>query len=175
MSDVIVERRWQEPLVPADVARMFAAGEDCLGIHRIEWRGSLLSQDGRDLVCHFFAPDTESVRIAFRQMGSGSKHIYATTVHDAAGTSCGERRRANVLVSRRFDAPVDFADIQMLEDRGQGCLDLHRVRFMRSHFSSDRRRMLCLYEAPDAESVRIAQREAALPVERIYAFQRFDP
>jgi hypothetical protein len=175
MSDVIVERRWQEPLVKADVARMFAEGEDCLGIHRVDWKGSLLSQDGRDLVCSFFAPDAESVRLAFRQTGSTAKRLYACSVHDATGTSRADRLRANVLVSRSFDAPAVFEDIQALEDSGQGCLDRHRVRFMRSYFSSDRTRMLCLYEAPDAESVRIAQREAGLPVERIFAFQRFDP
>ena len=31
--------------------------------------------------------------------------------------------------------------------------------------------MLCLYEAPDAESVRQAQREAGVPFERAWAFE----
>ena len=40
---------------------------------------------------------------------------------------------------------------------------LHGVRFLRSYFSTDGRRMLCLYEAPDVESVRFANRQAGLP------------
>jgi hypothetical protein len=32
-------------------------------------------------------------------------------------------------------------------------------------------RMLCLYEAPDAESVRLANREASLPFDRVWASQ----
>jgi hypothetical protein len=35
--------------------------------------------------------------------------------------------------------------------------------------------MICLYHAPDAESVRIAQRAANMPVERIWTFSQFRP
>jgi hypothetical protein len=70
---------------------------------------------------------------------------------------------------------VDIETIQALEDAGQGCLDLHRVRFVRTYFSRDRKRMICLYEAPDAESVRIAQREAQMPVDRVWSFRRLAP
>ncbi|KPJ80351.1 MAG: hypothetical protein AMJ58_08895 [Gammaproteobacteria bacterium SG8_30] len=68
-----------------------------------------------------------------------------------------------------------MADIQAIEDAGAGCLENHRVRFVRTYFSADRRRMMCLYRAPDAESVRIAQREAGMPVERVWSFRQFRP
>jgi len=80
-----------------------------------------------------------------------------------------------VLVSRRFETPAEFAEIQALEEAGAGCLETHRVRFIRTYFSKDRKRMLCLYQAPDAESVRIAQREAGMPVERVRAVRQFRP
>ena len=80
-----------------------------------------------------------------------------------------------MLVSRSFDRPADFAEIQAIEDAGAGCLEIHRVRFVRTYFSTDQRRMLCLYAAPDAESVRIAQREAGMPVDRVWAFRQFRP
>jgi hypothetical protein len=70
-----------------------------------------------------------------------------------------------VLVERSFPQPVAFEEIQAIEDRGLGCLEAHRVRFLRSYFSRDRRRMVCLYEAPDAESVRLAQEKARVPFE----------
>jgi hypothetical protein len=43
------------------------------------------------------------------------------------------------------------------------------VSHTHSFFSLDGKRMLCFYEAPDAEAVRVAQREAALPVEAVWA------
>jgi hypothetical protein len=39
------------------------------------------------------------------------------------------------------------------------------VRFLKKFFSRDGRRMLCLYEAPDAEAVRIAESDAKVPYE----------
>ena len=73
------------------------------------------------------------------------------------------------MIARAFEAPVTFDDIQAAEDRGANCLSLHRVRFLRSYFSRDGRRMICLYEAPDAESARTANRQAGLPFEAVWA------
>lgn len=175
MTPVIVEREWDQPRSDADLQDMLANSEGCLETHRCKWHGSLLSADGRQLVCHFSAPDAESVRIALRQAGSDAVTAWASSIHDAPGVTDADLDRANVLVARRFDQPVDFEAIQGLEDAGKGCLDLHRVRFVRTWFSRDRTRMICLYEAPDAESVRISQREARMPVERIWSFRRFTP
>lgn len=73
-----------------------------------------------------------------------------------------------VVVERAFEAQVAFADIQAKEHAGKWCLDQHGVRFLRTFFALDRKRMICLYEAPDAEAVRIAQRTIAMPVERVW-------
>jgi hypothetical protein len=74
-----------------------------------------------------------------------------------------------VVVERSFPEPVEFETIQAIEDRGAWCLEAHGVRFLRTYFSRDRRRMICLYEAKDAESVRLAQREAGVPFEAAWA------
>lgn len=173
MTDVLVERRWEPPLAAADIQALIATSGGCLAAHRCDWRGSLLSADGHELVCHFSAPDAESVRMALHEAGSPRASVWPATIHDAPGCTDAAATQANVLVSRRFDQPAVFAEIQALEDAGAGCLETHRVRFMRTFFSKDRRRMICLYRAPDAESVRIAQREAGMPVERVWAFRRF--
>jgi hypothetical protein len=76
-----------------------------------------------------------------------------------------ESRLELVLVERRFERPVEFGDIQSLEDAGAKCLETHGVRFLKTFFSRDGRRMLCLYEAPDAEAVRIAESQAKIPYE----------
>jgi hypothetical protein len=74
-----------------------------------------------------------------------------------------------VVVERSFAEPVAFEEIQAKEDEGGECLEAHGVRFLRSYFSRDRRRMVCLYEAPDAESVRIAEERAGVPFDRAWA------
>jgi hypothetical protein len=81
---------------------------------------------------------------------------------------------ARVIVERSFERPESFDDIQSLESRFAWCLEQHRVRFIRSYFSKDRLRMICEYEAPDAESVREVQRTAGLPFERIWTATIFD-
>lgn len=73
-----------------------------------------------------------------------------------------------VLVERSFPEPVDFGDVQALEHRSASCLQAHDVRFLRSYFSRERRRMICLYEAPDAEAVRLVQEKARLPFDRVW-------
>ena len=76
---------------------------------------------------------------------------------------------STVVVERSFAEPVAFEDVQALEDRGGWCLEAHGVRFLRTWFSRDRRRMICLYEAPDAESVRLAERKAGVPFDRAWS------
>lgn len=73
-----------------------------------------------------------------------------------------------VIVEREFPEPVTFDEVQEAENHNVWCLELHRVQFVRTYFSADRRRMICLYEAPDAESVRLAQEKAGLPFVRIW-------
>ena len=73
-----------------------------------------------------------------------------------------------VIVERSFDEPVEFESLQAREDKITWCLDQHRITFLRSYLSSDRKRMICVYEAPDAESVRIANRQAELPFDCVW-------
>ncbi len=80
-----------------------------------------------------------------------------------------------MLVERSFAAPVALEDVQAVEDAGRWCLDTRGVQFVRTFFSGDRRRMICLYSAPDAQAVRDAQREAGMPVDRVWAFARIGP
>jgi Nickel responsive protein SCO4226-like len=73
-----------------------------------------------------------------------------------------------VLVERRFDSPIRYEDIVDLEIAGASCHQIRSVRFRKSFFSRDRRRMLCLFEAPDAESVRDAESQARVPFNRAW-------
>lgn len=66
LTDVFVARPVEAPTgsAPAHAVRR---PQDCLQIHRVHWQATWLSADGTQLICHFRAPDAESVRIALRQ------------------------------------------------------------------------------------------------------------
>jgi hypothetical protein len=175
VNDFLVERHWPQPLTEADMASMMVNGGDCLAIHRVSLCASLLSADGSELLCHFRSPDAESVRIAMRQLGSPPATVWACQTQDAPGIEAADLARVNVAVSHGFDAPAAFGARQMVEDIDVGCFRLHRVRLVRSHLAMDGLRMLCLYQAPDAESVRLVQRRAGLPPDRVWAVRRYTP
>ena len=61
-----------------------------------------------------------------------------------------------VIVERTLQTPVSLAELVQSGAAGRPCLDAHHVRYIRSLVSLDGLRVLCEYEAPDAESVRQA-------------------
>jgi len=175
MTDVLVERHMDEPLTDAEFLRMAQAAGGCLDLHRVEWNRSLLAADARHLVCHFTAVDLESVRRVVRAQSSGPAEVSACTLRDAPGLDSSALARANVLVSWRFSEPSALENLESMDASAAVCLRNHRVRFLRTFVASDRRRVICLCQAADAESVRLALRDAPRPVERIWAFRQFHP
>ncbi|HEY1394261.1 MAG TPA: nickel-binding protein [Methylibium sp.] len=175
MTDILVERHWDQALSDADLQAALASAGECLGIHRVNWHSSRLSADGHELFCHFSAADAESVRIALSQSGSPRGQVWAGTVHDAPGVADADLARVNVLACRRFDSPTSFEAADTPEQAGASCLLTHRVTRVRSYLSADRKRMVSLYQAPDAESVRLALQAAGVAAERVWAFRQFRP
>lgn len=169
-ADIILERRFDPPRTPEKTIELVLESEWCYEMYRVDWRASFLSTDGRDMVCWFAAPDAESARVAVRRSGANTSIMWNASVHDAPAPA-----EPNVLVARSFETPVTFEEVQAAEDASAWCLQTHQVRFVRTFFSGDRKRMLCLYRAPDAEAVRLAQREARLPFDAIWPFRRIDP
>ena len=96
---------------------------------------------------------------------------WSATVHEPPAAA--RLPQTVVVVERAFAAPEELADLQAREDAVASCLELHRVRFLRTYFAADRRRMLCVYEAPDAEAVRLVQRQGSLPFERAWSANCF--
>ena len=175
MTDMFLERNFDQALSPADILQLVGEAGDCFGIHRVVWRESLLSSDCHRMFCWFSAADMESARIAMRQIGTDTNVFWRGSVHTAPGVVEEDIASANVLVERSFEKAVALQDIQDLEDAGIGCLETRNVRFIRTYFSADQTRMICLYAAPDAESVRQAQREAGVPFVDAWTFQAIRP
>jgi hypothetical protein len=87
----------------------------------------------------------------------------------------GKTATPNVVVERSFAAPVQLEDIAAIALGKPWCFETHRATHTHSFFSLDGKRMLCFYEAPDAEAVRIAQREAAMPAAAVWAGSLITP
>jgi hypothetical protein len=74
-----------------------------------------------------------------------------------------------VVVEREFDAPQNLSELQAREEKAAWCLATRRVRQLKTYFSADSRHMVCVYDAPDTESVRATQRTAGLPVKHAWS------
>jgi hypothetical protein len=74
-----------------------------------------------------------------------------------------------IIVERTFDRPPSDDDLTAAGIRERPCLKLYGVAWRRSVISADRLRMVCQYEAADAESVRKVQREAGNAFDRVWA------
>lgn len=81
---------------------------------------------------------------------------------------------SRVIVERKLAEQADFDELQAQEDAVAWCLEQYRIKFVRSYFSKDRSRMICEYDAPDAEAVRTVQQTSGLPYERIWTARVFD-
>lgn len=172
---IVVERRFTPPISFEDLVAMEQKGAWCMEQYRVRHRHSLLAADGVTLVCAFDAPDAEAVRGVLRTTGSPPAQAWPATAHhppDRPRPAAGE---SVAVVERSFPEPAEFAAIQAMEDRGAWCLQQHRVRFLWTYFSTDHRRMLCIYAAPDAEAVRHAQAGAGMPLDRVWPARLVEP
>jgi hypothetical protein len=68
-----------------------------------------------------------------------------------------------VLVERSLQAGMAEAAVRRAAGAGASCLEAHDSRFLHSYVSADGRRTICVFEAPDAESVRSVQRRLGMP------------
>ena len=168
MNEIVTERRLEAPIRPGDLPEMERAAASCMEKYRVRHRTSLLSFDGTWLVCTFVAPDVEAIRAVYRSLGENADRLWPAAVHHPPNAGSPLAHDRVIVVDRSFDTPVSFEEIQALEDRGAWCLSQHHVRFLRSYFATDRKRMTCVYTAPDAESVRRAQEQAGMPMERVW-------
>jgi hypothetical protein len=172
MTDVLVDRVLTPPRSREDVYGMALEAGGCYDLYRVDWHGSMLTEAGARLMCHFESADTESIRQAVRQTANEEWVMHPVTVHASPENADLD---PNVAVERSWDEPVEMADIQAIEDEGAWCLEARNVKFVRTYFTTDRKRMVCLYSAPDAESVRQAQSQINMPMDRVWAFELLDP
>lgn len=166
MEIVIAQRALPTSADASSLQALAATMRDCCEQNRVKPVRSHLSLDGYRTICVFESPDAEAVRRVSRQAQMPGD-VWTADLHVPQGAPAADGDL--IVVERSFDAPGELDELQAREDRGAWCLEQYRVRFVRTYFARDRRRMICLYAAPDAESVRAAQRTIGMPVDLVWA------
>jgi hypothetical protein len=78
-----------------------------------------------------------------------------------------------VVIEQVFDLPLTDEEHGALGKRIDKCAEIRSARWMRSYLSADRKRMFCEFEAPDAESVRDAYRNAGVEFVRAWVAELY--
>ncbi len=80
---------------------------------------------------------------------------------------------ARVMVEQTFDEPMTDERYAAFAKKVDPCLELRNGMWRRSTLAVDKLRMVCEFEAPDAESVREAFRTSAIAYERAWTAEVF--
>lgn len=75
---------------------------------------------------------------------------------------------ARVVLERSFDPANGKEQYQRASEELERCLETRDVRPIRSFVAADYTRALCEFDAPDADALRAALRQAGIPFERVW-------
>jgi hypothetical protein len=75
---------------------------------------------------------------------------------------------AFVVVETTYDPPLTDEQRRTEQARLDPCLELRGARWIQSFEAPDRRRKICLFQAPDAEAVREALRSSRIAFDRVW-------
>ena len=179
MRDFYVEHALRAPLEPAEECaylRALDAAAARVRVHRYE---CLIDADRRRVLYRVGADDPNDVRTAAQHGDASANGIWIGTFHNrnpmlrrAAGPDDG---LIDVLAETMHTGPVDGAKLVSALHAGcDWCLETHRVELVGIAVSPPCDRVLALYRAPDAESVRQAYRHLHGPFARVTALRRLD-
>ena len=79
MVDVFAEWMENAPIDRCGIPEGEAAG--CSELFRVRWQESFVAEGGRRLICHFIAPDAESVRMTLRCADVAVEAVWSGSVH----------------------------------------------------------------------------------------------
>lgn len=82
---------------------------------------------------------------------------------------------AQIIVESTFEQAFTEEEHVVRGERLFPCLEQNNVRWIHSFLSKDRRRMVCRFEAADAESVRMALRTANVRFRRVWPAEMVAP
>ena len=141
MADVFVEWAGRAATDHRPIPDIDAA--DCFDLHRVHWEETFIAEAAPRKICHFRAPDAESVRIAFRQSGVPTDAVWTGTIHDGDASA-----RANIVIERELLPPLPANPLHALELVKTEWLVPCGFKLARAIVSSGHGRVICFCEAP---------------------------
>lgn len=172
---IVVERSFEEAKAFDELQRAELAVAWCLEQHGVQFLRSYLSLDGRSMVCLYDAPDAESVRETQRRGSLPFTRAWACSVLGDTGVDVAKPGFSTVVVERDVPAGMPREMIDGIMASSGPCFETHRVELLKSHLARDLHRMICIFAAPDAEAVRIANREGGPPFTRVWTATAHGP
>jgi hypothetical protein len=77
---------------------------------------------------------------------------------------------ATIILEQRFEGrPFDVERFNAAQRRNAACLKVHGVQHTVSYVTRDGLRMICVFDAPDAEAVRRAARQLGLRYDGVWS------
>ena len=77
---------------------------------------------------------------------------------------------ATIILEQRFEGrPFDVERFNAAQRRNAPCLKAHGVQHTVSYVTRDGLRMICVFDAPDAEAVRRAARQLGLRYDGVWS------
>lgn len=141
MADVFVEWSGGAPSESCGIATLERLG--CAQLHKVHWQESFVADEGRRLICHFRAPDAESVRLALRLAHIDAESIWTGRIYEGPAPAA-----TNVVVERLFAVPPADAEEALALMEAEWLIP-HRLKLARAIVSCDRQRVICVCEAPE--------------------------
>jgi len=172
---VLVERRFNEPVKLEDVRKQKRENSWCLDTYRVRFLKTLLSRDRRRMLCLFEAPDTESVRLAEEKSRVPYDRVWACSQMKGESSIFDASASEYVVVERAFPTPVTSEFVSNALQRAGWCLELHRAAYVESYLGGDGMKMVCVFRAPDAEAVRMANEQGQVPYTDVWTATIHEP
>lgn len=169
MTMILVERVFTEPQVFEDLQALEDAKGWCLEMHDVTFAYTYYNPDGRRMVCAYLAPDAEAVRRAQRSAELPFERIWPVAAHSVINTPAHDPAIRLALVERTYPAAPSAHQVTELRAATAWCFETNDITPVSLYFEAGGTRGLCVYAAPDLESVRRANALAKLPVDRIWA------
>ena len=127
------------------------------------WVRSYVAADGSRTICEFEAADVATIIALHRAHGVEPERAWESFKHEASTSVTYARSEAakvalpgvTVIVVTDFDPPISDATNQAMGERVFSCLAAQHASWVRTYLSIDRRRMVCNFEGPDADTVRL--------------------
>ena len=79
------------------------------------------------------------------------------------------------MCERRFSPPLTEAEFAAGGRALQPCIDERKVQWLGSNLAADGSRSVCMYESPDAERIREANRVAGIPFDVVWEARLYRP